>query len=247
MPDGVPVVFSAHGVPKSVPAEAEGRGLDYLDATCPLVSKVHRQAERQIEAGRHIVFIGHKGHPEVIGTFGQVPEGGMTLVETLADVAALAFPRRCDARLPHPDDAVGRRHRRDRRGAEGALSRDRRAQGGGHLLRHLQPPGGGQGDRAAVRPGAGDRRAQLVELAAAGRSGRALRHRRAADPARQRDRSGLARGRRHASASPPAPRRPKRWCARSSTRSADWRAVEEDTLVTAEEKMIFKLPRQLVD
>ena len=92
VPDGVPVVFSAHGVPKSVPAAAENRGLDYLDATCPLVSKVHRQAERQIEAGRHIVFIGHKGHPEVIGTFGQVPEGGMTLVETLADVAALPFP-----------------------------------------------------------------------------------------------------------------------------------------------------------
>src|SRR3569623_3502915 len=91
VPDGVPVVFSAHGVPKSVTAAAEGRGLDYLDATCPLVSKVHRQAERQIEAGRHIVFIGHKGHPEVIGTFGQVPDGGMTLVETLGDVEALAF------------------------------------------------------------------------------------------------------------------------------------------------------------
>ena len=99
VPDGVPVVFSAHGVPKSVPAAAEDRGLDYLDATCPLVSKVHRQAERQIEAGRHIVFVGHKGHPEVIGTFGQVAEGGMTLVETLADVAALDFP--ADARLAY--------------------------------------------------------------------------------------------------------------------------------------------------
>lgn len=84
-PDGVPVVFSAHGVPKSVPARAEERGLDYLDATCPLVSKVHRQAERQVEAGRHILFIGHKGHPEVIGTFGQVPDGSMTLIETEAD------------------------------------------------------------------------------------------------------------------------------------------------------------------
>jgi len=92
VPDGVPVVFSAHGVPKSVPADAESRGLDYLDATCPLVSKVHRQAERQVEAGRHIIFIGHKGHPEVIGTFGQVPEGSMTLVETAGDVAALDFP-----------------------------------------------------------------------------------------------------------------------------------------------------------
>lgn len=91
VPDGAPVVFSAHGVPKSVPAEATGRGLDWLDATCPLVSKVHRQAERQIEAGRHILFIGHKGHPEVIGTLGQVPDGTITLVETLDDVAALDF------------------------------------------------------------------------------------------------------------------------------------------------------------
>lgn len=85
VPDGVPVVFSAHGVPKAVPADAAARGLAYLDATCPLVSKVHRQAERLVAAGRHIVFIGHAGHPEVIGTFGQVPEGSMSLVETLAD------------------------------------------------------------------------------------------------------------------------------------------------------------------
>ena len=91
VPDGVPVVFSAHGVPKAVPAAATSRGLDWLDATCPLVSRVHRQAERHIEAGRHIVFIGHRGHPEVIGTFGQVPEGAITLVETIEDVAALAF------------------------------------------------------------------------------------------------------------------------------------------------------------
>ena len=85
VPDGVPVVFSAHGVPKSVPAAAEDRGLAYFDATCPLVSKVHRQAERMVQLGRHIVFIGHAGHPEVIGTFGQVPEGAMSLVETVAD------------------------------------------------------------------------------------------------------------------------------------------------------------------
>lgn len=89
VPDGAAVIFSAHGVPKSVPAAATTRGLDWLDATCPLVSKVHRQAERQIEAGRHILFIGHQGHPEVIGTLGQVPEGTITLVETVADVAAL--------------------------------------------------------------------------------------------------------------------------------------------------------------
>ena len=85
VPDGVPVVFSAHGVPKAVPVAAAARGLNYLDATCPLVSKVHRQAERLVAQGRHILFIGHLGHPEVIGTFGQVPAGTMTLVETLED------------------------------------------------------------------------------------------------------------------------------------------------------------------
>ena len=93
VPNGAPVVFSAHGVPKSVPAAAEARGLAYLDATCPLVSKVHRQAERLVESGRHIIFVGHRGHPEVIGTFGQVPDGEMTLVETVEDVATLDPPK----------------------------------------------------------------------------------------------------------------------------------------------------------
>jgi 4-hydroxy-3-methylbut-2-enyl diphosphate reductase len=92
VPDDRPVVFSAHGVPKSVPAEAQGRGLSYVDATCPLVSKVHRQAQRLIEEGRHILFIGHAGHPEVIGTLGQVPAGSMTLIETVEDVARLDLP-----------------------------------------------------------------------------------------------------------------------------------------------------------
>jgi 4-hydroxy-3-methylbut-2-enyl diphosphate reductase len=89
VPDDRPVVFSAHGVPKSVPAMATQRGLHFVDATCPLVSKVHRQAERLIADGRHILFIGHAGHPEVIGTFGQVPEGSITLVETVADVGTV--------------------------------------------------------------------------------------------------------------------------------------------------------------
>ena len=93
VPDDRPVVFSAHGVPKSVPDAAQNRGLAYVDATCPLVSKVHRQAERLIAEGRHILFIGHAGHPEVIGTFGQVPEGSMTLVETVEDVARLEVPQ----------------------------------------------------------------------------------------------------------------------------------------------------------
>ncbi|MEP7315229.1 MAG: 4-hydroxy-3-methylbut-2-enyl diphosphate reductase [Sphingomicrobium sp.] len=88
VPDGRPVVFSAHGVPKVVPQAAQARGLDYLDATCPLVSKVHRQAQRLIEDHRHILFVGHEGHPEVIGTMGQVEDGSISLIETVEDVAA---------------------------------------------------------------------------------------------------------------------------------------------------------------
>ena len=81
VPDGAPVIFSAHGVPKIIPETATARRLEWLDATCPLVSKVHRQAERQIQAGRTILFIGHRRHPEVIGTLGQDPDASMTLVE----------------------------------------------------------------------------------------------------------------------------------------------------------------------
>lgn len=91
-----PVVFSAHGVPKSVPADAEQREMFYLDATCPLVSKVHKQAIRHHRQDRKVLLIGHKGHPEVIGTMGQLPDGVVTLVETPQDVASLAFQ-------PHDD------------------------------------------------------------------------------------------------------------------------------------------------
>ena len=97
--DGQPVVFSAHGVPKSIPAEAERRQMFFLDATCPLVSKVHREAEHHFSRRRHMFLIGHAGHPEVIGTMGQLPEGAVTLVEDEAQAqsvnpppgAALAF------------------------------------------------------------------------------------------------------------------------------------------------------------
>ena len=82
-----PVVFSAHGVPKAVPAAAQAREMIYVDATCPLVSKVHVEAERHYREGRDIVLIGHAGHPEVIGTMGQIPDGSMTLIETVEDVA----------------------------------------------------------------------------------------------------------------------------------------------------------------
>lgn len=90
VPDDRPVIFSAHGVPKSVPAAAQARHMIYVDATCPLVSKVHNEAERHHEAGLQMVMIGHAGHPETIGTMGQLPPGEVLLVETVADVARIA-------------------------------------------------------------------------------------------------------------------------------------------------------------
>ena len=88
-----PVIFSAHGVPKKVPKEAKELNMKYIDATCPLVSKVHREAENMHKSGYHIILIGHKGHPEVIGTMGQIPENGITLVETIEDVKKIIFKK----------------------------------------------------------------------------------------------------------------------------------------------------------
>ena len=93
-----PVIFSAHGVPKSVPADADARNLKYLDATCPLVSKVHKQAILHNKRGRHVLLVGHKGHPEVVGTMGQLEEGAVSLIETLDD--AIAF-------MPDSDKGLG--------------------------------------------------------------------------------------------------------------------------------------------
>ena len=87
-PTDRPVVFSAHGVPKSVPEEARGRQMLYLDATCPLVSKVHVEAQRHYDMGKEIVLIGHAGHPEVVGTMGQLPDGAVALIETVEDARA---------------------------------------------------------------------------------------------------------------------------------------------------------------
>lgn len=92
--DGQPVIFSAHGVPKAVPQDAERREMFFIDATCPLVSKVHREAERHHKHGRQIILIGHAGHPEVIGTMGQLPPGAVMLIETVQDVEALEISDR---------------------------------------------------------------------------------------------------------------------------------------------------------
>ena len=89
-PDDRPVIFSAHGVPKSVPSAAQARNMIYVDATCPLVSKVHIEAERHSENGLQMIMIGHAGHPETIGTMGQLPDGEVLLVESEADVEAVA-------------------------------------------------------------------------------------------------------------------------------------------------------------
>jgi 4-hydroxy-3-methylbut-2-enyl diphosphate reductase len=246
VPDGVPVVFSAHGVPKAVPAEAENRGLDYLDATCPLVSKVHRQAERQIEAGRHILFIGHRGHPEVVGTFGQVPEGGMTLVETVEDVEALEFAP--DAQLAFltqttlsVDDTarVVEALRTRFPGIVGPKTEDicyatsnRQA-----AVKQIAPASdlvlviGAPNSSNSVR---------LVEVAErCGTDAKLIQRAGDIDPAWLEGVGtvGLTAG---ASA-------PEELVREVIAKLGEWRTVQERTLVTAEEKMIFKLPRQLVD
>lgn len=115
-----PVIFSAHGVPKSVPAAAEARRMTWVDATCPLVSKVHMEAERHAEDRRQLILIGHAGHPEVIGTMGQVPDGAMLLVETVADAetvqpqdpAALAYVTQTTLSVDETADIVAVLRRR---------------------------------------------------------------------------------------------------------------------------------------
>jgi len=246
VPEGVPVVFSAHGVPKSVPAQARERGLDYLDATCPLVSKVHRQAERQVEAGRHIVFIGHKGHPEVIGTFGQIPPGGMTLVESLADVEALDFA--ADQELAYltqttlsVDDTAEIVARLKQRFARivGPKAEDicyatsnRQA-----AVKRVAP----KSDLVLVIGAPNSSNSlRLVEVAErCGTAARLIQRASDIDPAWL---EGVATVGLTAGASAP-----EVLVREVIEQLGEWREVEERTLVAAEEHMTFKLPRQLVD
>ena len=145
-----PVIFSAHGVPKSVPAEAERRGLNAIDATCPLVTKVHREAQAHFKRGRHIILIGHAGHPEVVGTLGPVAArrdhpGRRQLARSrrcdVPDGKELAFVTQTTLSVDDTRDVD--------RGAEGDAFPLSRAARRGHLLRHHQPPGGGEGGRAS--------------------------------------------------------------------------------------------------
>jgi 4-hydroxy-3-methylbut-2-enyl diphosphate reductase len=145
-----PVIFSAHGVPRSVPADAKARRLFYLDATCPLVSKVHAEARAHHESGLEIVLIGHAGHPEVIGTLGQLPQGAAALVETAEDAQRFT-PATPGGSPTSPDHLSGGRYGRHHRHPESALPRHRGPQEGRHLLCHHQPPGGGEGHCRALR------------------------------------------------------------------------------------------------
>jgi 4-hydroxy-3-methylbut-2-enyl diphosphate reductase len=229
-----------------VPAEEQRRGLDYLDATCPLVSKVHRQAERQVEAGRHIVFVGHRGHPEAIGTYGQVPEGQMTVIETVADAETLSFP---------PDTPLAFL-------TQTTLSVDDTAAIVAVLKRRFPHIVGPKAEdicyatsnrQAAVKQIAAA--SDLVLVIGAPNSSNSLRlvevAQRLGTEARLIQRAaeiepewlagvatlGLTAG---ASA-------PEALVREVIERLGQWRSVEEHTLVSAVEKMIFKLPRQLVD
>ena len=167
IPDtNAPVVFSAHGVPKSVPEQASRRNFIAIDATCPLVTKVHREAEIHFRRGREIILIGHAGHPEVTGTMGQLPPGAVRLVQTAEEAAAfvpanpdkLAYVTQTTLSVDDTAEMVAVLKQR--------FPGHRRSPQGGHLLRHHQPPGGGQAGGPGGRCHDRGRLAQFLELAA---------------------------------------------------------------------------------
>ena len=246
VPDGAPVVFSAHGVPKSVPAEADRREMLYVDATCPLVSKVHRQAERQIEKDRHIIFIGHAGHPEVIGTMGQVDEGQMTLVETVDDVAKLdftagtplAYLTQTTLSVDDTADVIAALERRfpDISGPKAEdicyATSNRQA-----AVKKIAP-----GSDLVLVIGApnSSNSLRLVEVAERlGTDAHLIQRASDIDPQWLEGVGtlGLTAG---ASA-------PELLVREVVDKLGEWRTVEETTIMAAEEKMVFKLPRQLLD
>jgi 4-hydroxy-3-methylbut-2-enyl diphosphate reductase len=246
VPDGAPVVFSAHGVPKSVPAEADRREMLYVDATCPLVSKVHRQAERQIEKDRHIIFIGHEGHPEVIGTMGQVEDGQMTLVETVDDVAKLDFPAGTElAYLTQTTLSVD-----DTADVIAALERRFPDISGPKAEDICYATSNRQAAVKKIAPGSdlvlvigapnSSNSLRLVEVAERlGTDAYLIQRASDIDPEWLEGVGtlGLTAG---ASA-------PELLVREVVDRLGEWRTVEETTIMAAEEKMVFKLPRQLLD
>ena len=157
IPDGAVTIFSAHGVAQSIIDEAKSRGLPVLDATCPLVSKVHIQGKRYVARGRTLILIGHAGHPEVEGTIGQVGGAGSPRLHRRGRRAARPSGRRA-CRLCHPDHAERRRYARRHRGARARFQRSRGAGCLGHLLRHAASPVGGARVVRRGGPAAGRRR-----------------------------------------------------------------------------------------
>ena len=178
-------IFSAHGVARAVEEEAERRGLNVIDATCPLVSKVHNQANRYVRDARQLILIGHAGHPEVEGTKGRIPVP-VHLVQTEEDVEKLAIPPRHAGRLCHPDDAVGRRHPRHHRRAGSEIFRRDRARHPRYLLCHAEPPERGARPVQAGGRAPGGGRQQFVEFQPAQGDRRRQRHSELSDRRRQR-------------------------------------------------------------
>ena len=176
VPEGETVVFSAHGVAPSVHANALARGLNTIDATCPLVTKVHVQARRYAADGYTVLLIGHAGHEEVVGTMGEAPDS-IVLVESLEEVDALTFAP--GTRLAYVTQTTLSVDETAEiiTALRARYPGDPRAEEGRHLLRDLEPAVGGQGDARRDRPAARDRLAQLVELEPA-RRGRARERRR---------------------------------------------------------------------
>ena len=243
MPDDRPVVFSAHGVPKAVPAEAARRKLLFLDATCPLVSKVHREAERHHEGGRTIVLIGHAGHPEVIGTMGQLPAGAVLLVEDVdeaealdvPDPANLAFATQTTLSVDDTAEIVAALRRRFP-AIEGPKKEDicyattNRQAAVKAIARHCD---------ALVVIGApnSSNSVRLVEVAAHHGCAKIA-------PGAARRRHGLElAGGAGRSASRPAPRRPNCWSTSWSPPAANASTSRSRKCARREENVVFKLPR----
>ena len=246
MPEGSVCVFSAHGVAPSVHANAQTRGLRTIDATCPLVTKVHREALRFAEDGYTIVLVGHDGHEEVEGTMGEAPER-IVLVQIEQDVDELEVedPERI-AYVTQTTLSVDETEL-DPRPSERALPEPRRSPHRRHLLRHDQPPDGRQAARRQLRSDARDRLAQLLELGAPGRGRARLRHRRAPDRQRERGPRGVARGTSASSASPRAPARPRTSSASWSASSAREGCEDISEVDAVREDVRFMLPKQVRD
>ena len=187
-PGSQPVIFSAHGVASAVPEEAKARSLFTIDATCPLVTKVHREAQAHFKRGRQIVLIGHLGHPEVIGTTGQLPPGAVAVVASTEDVDRLPADDERPGRLCNSDNAISRRHARHRGGPDAPLSRYPRATDG--AISATPPPTvrGGQDRRTASRGDHCGGRSQFFEFSAAARCRRTRGMRCATGRRRARDR-----------------------------------------------------------